>query len=586
MKANQKKIQDQQTNKITIVKNKEIIIYQNGEEYKRFKQSETKELNEDELYILDFLLKKYSLYEVPPKSSKLNENDFIFESTDDIFKKRQGKSQTQFLEEDEDRRTEPKLKEFFNDIEDENEEDLEDIGREEITETKKMKKEKITTEDVKVPIQKKIKNSNYQYEEENADIEEENQEEEESEENPQYIIEAESYTSPTIRYIDEKKAEDELLNGIQTYLMINGQDKKGILFLGGNETIIFVSFEDKKETIISLNNIKRIYFNIKGSSNLRNYNKKTNNERFIQLVELNNRKTDFKFNNDTELEYFIKGLIKSYKNKTPPIDKSIIYEKNSKYFIKTTEKKDQKGKYTFANKSNKYITDKNGKKEKHSKSHYRRRNVISNEDNCNEKKYESNNYNYKKIYNKKKYYDTDENKDNYINNINNENNNEEKEGDYNENYEENYNEFNEENNNENYENGNNEENNENYNENYNGKYNENYNENYENNKENNEEYFEEYNGNNENYVNYQNNGNNNDDDFVTTTKIEVYKDGKLINEETQEEYGGVVRTVHSYRPDIGEYEEFLRKSSIKKSNVSDDDINGSLKRVKDLNKFQ
>ena len=31
MKANQKKIQDQQTNKITIVKNKEIIIYQNGE---------------------------------------------------------------------------------------------------------------------------------------------------------------------------------------------------------------------------------------------------------------------------------------------------------------------------------------------------------------------------------------------------------------------------------------------------------------------------------------------------------------------------------------------------------------------------
>ena len=57
---------------------------------------------------------------------------------------------------------------------------------------------------------------------------------------------------------------------------------------------------------------------------------------------------------DTELEYFIKGLIKSYKNKTPPIDKSIIYEKNSKYFIKTTEKKDQKGKYTFTNKPNKY----------------------------------------------------------------------------------------------------------------------------------------------------------------------------------------------------------------------------------------
>ena len=583
MKTNQKKMQGQQANKITIVKNKEIIIYQNGEEYKHFKQSETKELNEDELYILDFLLKKYSLYEVPPKSSKLNENDFIFESTDDIFKKRQGKSQTQFLEEEEDRKTEPKLKEFFNDIEDENGEDLEDMGREEITETKKMKKGKITTEDVKVPIQKKSKNSNYQYEEENVDIEEENQEEEEeSEESPQYIIEAESYISPTIRYIDEKRAEDELLNGIQTCLMINGQDKKGILFLGQNEKIIFTSFEDKKETIISLNNIKRIYFNIKGSSNLRNYNKKSNNERFIQFVDLNNKKTDFKFNNDTELEYFIKGLIKSYKNKTPPIDKNIIYEKNSKYFIKATEKKDQKGKYKFTNKSNKYITDKSGKKEKYAQSHYRRRNIISNEDNNNEKKNASYNYNYKKVFNEKKYYETDENNDNYINNINNENYNEDKEGDYNENYEENYNEFNEENNNENYENANNEENNENKDKNYN----ENYNKNYEHNEENNEEYIEEYNGKNENYENYQNNLNENDDDFVTTTKIEVYKDGKLINEETQEEYGGVVRTVHSYRPDIGEYEEFLRKSSMKKSNISDDDINRSLKRVKDANKFK
>ena len=73
---------------------------------------------------------------------------------------------------------------------------------------------------------------------------------------------------------------------------------------------------------------------------------------------------------------------------------------------------------------------------------------------------------------------------------------------------------------------------------------------------------------------------------MTTTKIEVYKDGKLINEETQEEYGGVVRTVHSYRPDIGEYEEFLRKSTIKKSNISDDDINRSLMRVKNVNKFK
>ena len=141
---------------------------------------------------------------------------------------------------------------------------------------------------------------------------EENQEEEESEEFPQYIVEVESYTSPKVKNIDEKIAKNELLNGINTCLMIKGQDQKGILFFGQNETIIFVSFEGKKETIISLNNIKRIYFNIKGSVNLRNYKKK-NNDRFIQFVELNNKKTDFKFNNDTELEYLIKGLIQTYK---------------------------------------------------------------------------------------------------------------------------------------------------------------------------------------------------------------------------------------------------------------------------------
>ena len=44
------------------------------------------------------------------------------------------------------------------------------------------------------------------------------------------------------------------------------------------------------EDSISLNNIKRIYFNVRGSINLRNYKKKQS-ERFIQFVELNNKKT-------------------------------------------------------------------------------------------------------------------------------------------------------------------------------------------------------------------------------------------------------------------------------------------------------
>ena len=83
----------------------------------------------------------------------------------------------------------------------------------------------------------------------------------------------ESYSSLSNSYIDEKRAEDELLNGIMPCLMSNGWDKKGILFLGGNETILFVSFENKKEPIIILK--KRICFNIRESYNLINYNKKS-----------------------------------------------------------------------------------------------------------------------------------------------------------------------------------------------------------------------------------------------------------------------------------------------------------------------
>ena len=197
-------------------------------------------------------------------------NDFYFESTDEIFKKssirKNDASNTPY---EEGRKTEPQLKEFFKDIEDENEEDgNENIGKEKITETKKLKKDIKTTEDIKVPIQNK--NKNYHYEEQNVDLNEEIEEEEEEneEEPPQYVIEAEAYTSPTLKNIDEKKAEYEILNGIKTSMMVNGQEKKGIIFLGENEEIIFLSFEDQKETVISLNNLKRIYFNIRGSSNL------------------------------------------------------------------------------------------------------------------------------------------------------------------------------------------------------------------------------------------------------------------------------------------------------------------------------
>lgn len=480
----QNKSKPNQIDKIQIFKNKEIVIYKNGEEFKRFRQSEEKELNEDEMYILDFLLKKYSGFEVPPRFSKI-ENEFEFESTEDFFKKRQGKKNNEISEE-ESKKTEPKLKEFFKDIEDENGEEVEDdIGREEITEIKKLKKGIKIQEDQKVPIKKKNKEMNYHYEEENIDIE--NEEEEESEDTPQYIIEVESYTSPSFKYVDKKKAEEAILNGINISLMINGEEKKGIIFLGKNEKIIFVLFEDKKETIISLNNIKRIYFNIKGSLNLRNYKKKDDNERFIQFVEYNNQKTDFKFDKNEDLEYFIKGLIQTFKNKSTPIEKKIIYEKYNKYFT-YNNKKDNEDSYN--NLKEKSIT-----LDKTQKNSYRTN------------KFEKPSYSYKKRNENKEYY---KNENNYINQKNN-------------------------------------------------KYNQN---------------------------NYNKENNNDDEDnLITTTVTEVYKGGKLINEETKEESRGVVKTLHSYSPDINEYEEYLRKSKFRKRNITDEDLNKSIERVHEVNKY-
>lgn len=452
------------TNKIKIVKNKEIIIYKNGEEFKHFKQSETKDLSDNELYMLDYLLKKYSGYEVPPRTSYGNESDMKYSGRRnvEITQTQKLENTNDFFGEDDDRKTEPKLREFFEDIENENQEGIDEMVKEEVTEVKKLKKGTKTTEEQKIPIQNR-NNVNYHYEEENIDVEE--NEEDESEESPQYIIELESYTSPTFKFIDEKTAESEIINGIKCSLMINGEEKKGIIFLGKNGKIIFISFADKKETEIDLYNIKRIYFNIKGSDNLRNYTKKSNNERFIQIIELNNRKTDFKFNNNDDLEYFIKGLISAYKYKASAIDKNIIYQK-IKSLIQYEEK---------TNNNLKSENDRN----RIVKSTYRK------EENT---------------------YDTGDNNKYY------------------------------------------------------------------------EKYNYEYTKNNTYRNNNINTNRKPNDDIVTTTKVEVFKDGRLINEETKEESGGVVKTLHCYSPNISEYEEYLRKSKLGKS--LNNDLNKSINRIR------
>jgi hypothetical protein len=202
------------TNKIKIVKNKEIIIYKNGEEFKHFRQSETKDLTDNEMFILDYLLKKYSGYEVPSRTPNENDSQLKYSGRRNIEI-----SQTQKLEntndffgEDDDKKTEPKLREFFEDIENGDQEGMDEMVKEEVTEIKKLKKGTKTMEEQKVPIQNR-NNVNYHYEEENVNVEE--NEDEESEDSPQYIIELESYTSPTFKFIDEKRAEYEIINGIK-----------------------------------------------------------------------------------------------------------------------------------------------------------------------------------------------------------------------------------------------------------------------------------------------------------------------------------------------------------------------------------
>ena len=135
------------------------------------------------MYILDFIINKYSLYEVPTRSSKLEENDFDFESTDEIFKKssirKNDASNTPY---EEGRKTEPQLKEFFKDVEDGEWSMDQEQGIETTTEQKKLKKGTKITEEQKFPIQnynnKKYSNNYNKEENVKLDIKEQSDEEE------------------------------------------------------------------------------------------------------------------------------------------------------------------------------------------------------------------------------------------------------------------------------------------------------------------------------------------------------------------------------------------------------------------------
>ena len=464
-------------NKIHIVKNKEIIIYANGEESNRYHFSEIIEIPFEEANsTIEHIQKKYSNFEVENRNTKFDPQkmDSELESNEGIFQKNRkstGKisnknnTENDFFEEED--RTEPQLKEFFKDVEDGDWSLEQEGGIATLTEIKKLKKGIKTTEEKKFPIQNNYnsKNINNNIKEEYVQLNiGEQDDDEESEESPQYIIEVESYTSPSFRNVDEKLAEKAVLSGIHCSQMVNGNEKVGIIFLGENQKLVFVCFEDKKETLIDLNFIKRIYFNIKGSVNLRNYTIKTNNERFMQFVQMNNIKFDFKFKNDNELELLIKGLYVAYKNKTPPINKEIIYQNINRHFVTISNNKKQENK-------NKY---------EYKVHHHEHLRNDSNHEIQNSYKISNTNTNQNLNYNEEEYEEENEN------NTNNED------------------------------------------------------------------------------INALNN-NQEEDGILTTTVTEVFKNGKLINEETKQEYGGRITKLNSYSPDVKEYEKYLSKSKLRKS---------------------
>ena len=171
------------------------------------------------------------------------------------------------------------------------------------------------------------------------------------------------------------------------------------------------------------------------------------------------------------MEFLVKGLYVAHKNKSPIINKEIIYQNNKKYFITSSSNKKPDDKNTNSNQKNKYYNS-------GSKIHHQQH--ITNESSNSYKYISKNNNNNKNI----KYYEE-----------------------------------------------------------------------YEEEEENEEEEKKECDCQCENA----------DDGILTTTVTEVFKNGKLINEETKQEYGGRVTKLNSYSPDIKEYHEYLRKSKLKNS---------------------
>ena len=327
-----------------ILKNKEIIIYKNGKKYKHFKKSETKNLQQNEIYILEYLLNKYMDYEVDIDSQQSENNEVDEEEINDNESSHSNmkskRSNTSYEEEEMSRKESIVSKKMTTQ---KSKKSKTTIMYGDVVEIKDLKGKKKTTKTKgSVLAEKKPKINRIEYDnysEENSKNYETYKNLEKNENIPNYITQIESYTSPTIKSISERKAEDSVLNGIESSIFEEGKEKKGILFLGKNNTLCFIPFNGNEDEInINLDNVKKIYFNISGSANIKNY-EKLPNEKFIQIIKRNDQATDIKFNYEEEYEYFIKGLSVAFRNKTQGKDKNAVYQsiKNRIKYDKNTD---------------------------------------------------------------------------------------------------------------------------------------------------------------------------------------------------------------------------------------------------------
>jgi len=327
-----------------ILKNKEIIIYKNGKKYKHFKKSETKNLKQNEMYILEYLLNKYMDYEVDVDSQQSENNEVYDEEINDnesSHSNMKSKRSNISYEEEEMSRKESIVSKKLKTQKSKKSNTTIMYG--DVVEIKDLKGKKKTTKTKGSALaEKKSKYNRIEYNnysEENSKNYETYKNLEKNENIPNYITQIESYTSPTIKSISERKAEDSVLNGIESSIFEEGKEKKGILFLAKNSTLCFIPFNGNEDEInINLDVVKKIYFNISGSANIKNYEKKPN-EKFIQLIDRYNKVTDIKFNYEEEYEYFIKGLSVAFRNETPGNDKNVVYQsiKNRIKYDKNTE---------------------------------------------------------------------------------------------------------------------------------------------------------------------------------------------------------------------------------------------------------